>query len=235
MNAEEQLQRRVCQANLDLVAHGLVTGTWGNVSGIDRRRGVVAIKPSGVAYCQLVPERIVLVDLEGRIVGGDLRPSSDLHTHLELYRRWPEIGGVAHTHSGAATAFAQARRVLPCLGTTHADHFRGAVPVTRELRPAETAADYELNTGKVIVEAFAGIDPLDIPAVLVAAHGPFTWGVDPEGAVRGSVALETVARMAIDTLALADVQPIPGHLLERHFRRKHGPGATYGQGQPPAV
>ena len=235
MNAEEQLQRRVCQANLDLVAHGLVTGTWGNVSGIDRRRGVVAIKPSGVAYCQLVPERIVLVDLEGRIVGGDLRPSSDLHTHLELYRRWPEIGGVAHTHSGAATAFAQARRVLPCLGTTHADHFRGAVPVTRELRPAETAADYELNTGKVIVEAFAGIDPLDIPAVLVAAHGPFTWGVDPEGAVRGSVALETVARMAIDTLALADVQSIPGHLLERHFRRKHGPGATYGQGQPPAV
>lgn len=232
MDAEEQLQRRVCQANLDLVAHGLVTGTWGNVSGIDRRRGVVAIKPSGVAYCELGPERIVLVDLEGRVVRGDLRPSSDVHTHLELYRRWPEIGGVAHTHSGAATAFAQARRLLPCLGTTHADHFRGAIPVTRELTPAETAADYELNTGRVIVEAFARVDPLEIPAVLVAAHGPFTWGLDPEGAVWGSVVLETVARMAIDTLMLADVQAIPEHLLERHFRRKHGPGATYGQRRP---
>lgn len=232
MSPELQLRRRVCQANLDLVAHGLVTGTWGNASGIDRRAGLVAIKPSGVAYSQLVPESIVLVDLEGKVVAGELRPSSDLETHLELYRCWPGVGGVAHTHSAAATAFAQARRALPCLGTTHADHFRGAVPVTREMSPAETAAHYERNTGRVIVEAFAGLEPLDVPAVLVASHGPFSWGPSPEAAVLSSVVLEAVARMAIDTLALADSGPIPAHLLERHFRRKHGPEAYYGQARP---
>lgn len=225
------LRQRVCQANLDLVAHGLVIGTWGNVSAIDRASGRVAIKPSGVPYAELTAERVVVTDLEGRpVVGDGLRPSSDLHTHLELYRRWPGVGGVAHTHSTAAVAFAQAHRALPCLGTTHADHFCGDVPVTRVMTSAETAADYELNTGRVIVETFATTDPLDVPAVLVASHGPFTWGPSPEAAVWNSVALEAVCRMALDTWALAPATgPIPAHLLARHFRRKHGPAAYYGQ------
>lgn len=227
-----QLRQRVSQANLDLVAHGLVIGTWGNVSGIDRAAGLVAIKPSGVPYSELTAERVVVTDLEGRTVAGGLRPSSDLQTHLELYRRWPAIGGVAHTHSTAAVGFAQACRPLPCLGTTHADHFCGTVPVTRGMTPVETAANYELNTGRVIVETFAQTDPLDIPAVLVASHGPFTWGLTPEAAVWNSVALEAVCRMALDTWALAPAAgPISAHLLGRHFRRKHGPAAYYGQGK----
>lgn len=231
MSTAAELQRCVCAANLELVSHGLVIGTWGNVSGIDRRAGLVAIKPSGVAYAELTPELMVVTDLSGRVVQGGLRPSSDLQTHLELYRRWEGVGGVVHTHSLSATAFAQAHRSLPCLGTTHADHFHGAVPVTRDLRAEETAAEYELNTGRVVVETFAGRDPLDIPAVLVASHGPFTWGVTPAAAVWNSVALEAVARLALDTLALAATPPIAPHLLDRHFRRKHGPGAYYGQGQ----
>ncbi len=229
MNAVAALQERVCAANLELVAHGLVIGTWGNVSGIDRQAGLVAIKPSGVAYAELAPELIVVVDLAGEVVHGRLRPSSDLQTHLELYRRWAGVGGVAHTHSLSATAFAQARRELPCLGTTHADHFRGSVPVSRDMRPAETAAEYELNTGRVIVETFAALDPLDVPAVLVASHGPFTWGDTPAAAVWNSVALEAVARLALDTWALADTPPIAMHLLDRHFKRKHGADAYYGQ------
>jgi L-ribulose-5-phosphate 4-epimerase len=227
----DELRRRVCLANLDLVAQGLVIGTWGNVSGIDRGSGLVAIKPSGVAYADLTAERMVVTDLDGRPVAGSLRPSSDLHTHLELYRRWPTVGGVAHTHSTAAVAWAQARRPLPCLGTTHADHFCGTVPVTREMTPTETGSEYELNTGRVIVEAFGKCDPLEVPAVLVASHGPFTWGPTPEAAVWNSVVLEAVCRMALDTWALAPAaSPIAAHLLNRHFRRKHGPGAYYGQG-----
>jgi L-ribulose-5-phosphate 4-epimerase len=226
-----ELQQRVCQANLALVAHGLVIGTWGNVSGIARGAGLVAIKPSGVAYVELTAEQIVVTDLEGRAVTGTLKPSSDLHTHLELYRRWPTLGGVAHTHSTAAVAFAQAQRPLPCLGTTHADHFFGAVPVTRELTPEETGADYELNTGRVIVETVGAADPLAVPAVLVASHGPFTWGPTAESAVWHSVVLEAVCRMALDTAVLAaECAPIAGHLLDRHFLRKHGSGAYYGQG-----
>jgi L-ribulose-5-phosphate 4-epimerase len=231
MSATTELRQRVCAANLELVARGLVIGTWGNVSGVDRRTGLVGIKPSGVAYGDLTPELVVVTDLAGRVVEGELRPSSDLQTHLELYRRWAGVGGVAHTHSLSATAFAQARRALPCLGTTHADHFHGAVPVTRDLDAEETASDYEINTGRVIVEAFAGLDPLDVPAVLVASHGPFTWGADPGAAVWNSVVLEAVARLALDTLALAETPPIASHLLDRHFKRKHGPGATYGQGR----
>ena len=230
-----QLREHACRANLDLVAHGLVLGTWGNASVIDRDAGIVAIKPSGVRYPELTPESIVLVDLDGKTVSGALRPSSDLPTHLEIYRAFAGTGGVAHTHSHAATAFAQACRPLPCLGTTHADHFCGAVPVTRPLTPAEIRADYERNTGRVIAAAFAQIDPLDVPAVLVAHHGPFTWGPDGDAAVQNSVVLEAVARLALDTLRLAPgAEPIPGPLLQRHFRRKHGAGAYYGQPPPPA-
>jgi L-ribulose-5-phosphate 4-epimerase len=232
MSAMTELRRRVCQANLDLLKQGLVLGTWGNVSGIDRETGRVAIKPSGIPYEQLTPEALVVTDLSGVVVEGSLRPSSDLHTHLELYRCWPQVGGVAHTHSLCATAFAQARRPIPCLGTTHADHFCGPIPVSRDLTAAETASDYELNTGRVIVEGLAANDPLALPALLVAAHGPFTWGPTPESAVWNSVVLEAVSRMALETFRLAaDAGPIPVHLLNRHFKRKHGPGAYYGQAQ----
>lgn len=229
MGSIGELQRRVCAANLELVAQGLVIGTWGNVSGVDREAGLIAIKPSGVPYGDLTPEAMVVLDLAGRVVAGDLRPSSDVQTHLELYRCWGEVGGVAHTHSLSATAFAQAHRALPCLGTTHADHFYGTVPVSRDLRPEETAAEYELNTGRVIVETLVGVEPLEMPAVLVASHGPFTWGSTPAAAVWNSVALEAVARLALDTFALAATAPIGVHLLDRHFKRKHGPGAYYGQ------
>ena len=226
----EDLRGRVCRANLALVEHGLVVCTWGNASELDREHGVVAIKPSGISYAELTPEQIVVVDLEGRTVAGELRPSSDLATHLELYRAFPAIGGVAHTHSRYATALAQARRELPCLGTTHADHFFGTIPVTRMLRPDEIRADYEANTGKVIVEACAESDPSRIPAILVAHHGPFTWGPTAAAAVTNSVVLEACAAMAVETWGLdpsaAGVDPA---LLECHFLRKHGPGAYYGQ------
>jgi L-ribulose-5-phosphate 4-epimerase len=231
MSSTAELRRCVCAANLELVAHGLVVGTWGNVSGVDRAAGVVAIKPSGVPYAELTPELMVVTDLTGRVLRGELRPSSDLQTHLELYRSWEGVGGVVHTHSLSATAFAQARRPIPCLGTTHADHFYGEVPVTRDLRAEETAAEYEMNTGRVIVERFVGIDPLDVPAVLVASHGPFTWGATPAAAGWNSVALEAIARLALDTLALGATPPIAAHLLDRHFKRKHGSGAYYGQGR----
>ena len=231
MNSMAELRAEVCRANLDLVAHGLVMGTWGNVSGIDRAAGLVAIKPSGIAYSELTADAMVVTDLTGHVIAGSLRPSSDLQTHLELYRQWPHVRGIAHTHSPCATAFAQARLSIPCLGTTHADHFCGSVPVTRDLTPAETASDYELNTGRLIVETFLRRDPLQVPAVLVASHGPFTWAVDPHHAVWHSAVLEAVARMALDTWRLQeDCDPIPDHLLERHFRRKHGPHAYYGQG-----
>ena len=227
------LAEAVCQANQALVRAGLVTLSFGNASGVDRGRGVMFIKPSGVAYDDLRPGHIVAVSLDdGRVVEGDLRPSSDAPTHLALYRRFPEIGGVVHTHSTAATSWAQAGRPIPPFGTTHADHFHGAVPVTRRLRDEEVAGDYEAQTGAVIVEALeaAGLDAVEMPAVLVASHGPFTWGPDAAAAVDNAIALEAVAAMAIRTLALdPDAPPMSQALLERHYRRKHGATAYYGQ------
>jgi L-ribulose-5-phosphate 4-epimerase len=227
------LRERVFEANRELVRAGLVVLTFGNASGVDRGEGVVAIKPSGVAFAELSPDTMVLVDLEsGERVAGEQRPSSDTPTHLVLYRRFGEIGGIVHTHSAAATAWAQAGRDLPCLGTTHADHFRGAVPVTRALTADEIHGDYEERTGDVIVETFdqRGLDPLETPAVLVASHGPFAWGGDVEDALENAIALETVAALARDTLALrADVSSLDADLHHRHFSRKHGPGAYYGQ------
>lgn len=226
----ESLKEEVLQANLELVRSGLVVLTWGNASGIDRGLGLVVIKPSGVAYDRLTASDMVVVDLAGNVVEGTLRPSSDLPTHLRLYRAWPGIGGVVHTHSRNATSFAQALREIPCLGTTHADHFHGPVPVTRILSPEEVDRSYEASTGDVIVERFAELNPVHVPGVLVANHGPFTWGPSARAAAQNAIALEEVAAMAINTFALSpDQPPIPGHILEKHFSRKHGPKAYYGQ------
>ncbi len=230
----EKLKRDVWRANLELVDAGLVIDTWGNVSGVDRRRGVMVIKPSGLAYKGMKPAHMVVVSLEtGKAVGGKLKPSSDTETHLELYRSFKDIGGVAHTHSLYATAWAQARRPLPSYGTTQADYWHGIVPCTRPLTHDEIRQDYELNTGKVIVETFGGLDPLHHPAVLVASHGPFAWGRDAHDAVHNAVVLEYVARLASETLRInPQLEPMPDKLLDKHFFRKHGPSATYGQTQP---
>ena len=226
----EALKQQVCDANCDLQKHGLVVFTWGNVSGIDREHGVVAIKPSGVSYEKLTPANIVLVDLQGHVVEGDLRPSSDTPTHVELYRCFPGIGGVCHTHSTYATMWAQAQREIPCFGTTHADHFYGPVPVTETLTHEEIGGPYELNTGRVIVRRFAQLDPLQMPAVLVAHHGPFTWGQDAGQSVENAVVLEQVALMAYGTLLVnARQNGISQNLLDRHYLRKHGQNAYYGQ------
>jgi len=225
-----EVKERVCRANLELASSGLAALTWGNASEILPNRTAFVIKPSGVPYDRLRPAHMVVVDLEGRVVEGDLAPSTDAETHRFLYRGFPGIGGVAHTHSPAATAFAQARREIPCLGTTHADHFAGPVPVTRPLTEDEVREDYEAHTGRVIVERFARRDYAAIPAVLVAGHGPFTWGRDAAEAVRNALALEAVARMALDTLALApQASPLEPWLLRKHHERKHGPRAYYGQ------
>ena len=229
----ERLRREVVAANVELVERGLVVGTFGNASGVDRERGLVAIKPSGVGYGELKAEDLVVTDLGGRVVEGELRPSSDLETHLELYREFGEIGGVVHTHSEYATAWAQAGREIPALGTTHADYFHGAVPVTAELGEEEVGEDYVLNTGRAIVRRFreGGIDPVGMPGVLVAGHAPFTWGGDALEAAYHAEMLEVVARMAYYTVML---QPgrvgISQALLDRHHYRKHGAEATYGQG-----
>lgn len=229
----EQLKADVLRANLDLVRHGLVVLTWGNASAFDAARGLVVIKPSGVPYDRMAAEDMVVVDLAGRVVEGGLKPSSDLPTHLTLYRNWEGLGGIVHTHSAHATMFAQACRGIPCYGTTHADHFHGEVPCTRVLREDETRGDYEGNTGAVIVERFEGLQPLHMPAVVVANHGPFTWGPNVAEAVRNAVALEEVARMALGTRQINPaVEPIPEHVLDKHFLRKHGPGAYYGQPEP---
>jgi L-ribulose-5-phosphate 4-epimerase len=226
-----QLREEVCAANLALQGEGLVTLTWGNASGFDPESGAVVIKPSGVSYETMRPEHMVVVSLDdGSVLWGDLRPSSDTPTHLVFYREFAGIGGVVHTHSTHATAWAQARRPLPCYGTTHADHFYGEVPVTDMLTEAEIAEGYERQTGVVAVRALAGRDPLSMPAVLVAGHGPFTWGRTVRAAVENAVVLEEVARMAALTEALAqEARPIPRNLLDKHFLRKHGTGAYYGQ------
>jgi L-ribulose-5-phosphate 4-epimerase len=261
MQGTDGLREQACNANIKLAEHGLVLLTFGNVSGIDRGRGLVAIKPSGVSYDSLTPKDIVVVDLDGNVVEGDLHPSSDTPTHLVLYRAFPGIGGIAHTHSTHATMFAQAARGIPCFGTTHADVFHGEVPCTRPLTEDEIRRDYEENTGRVVVEEFEirvrGSDresdadskggtpaeqsgetlvenprptPLEMPAVLVAAHGPFTWGANAIQAVEHAVVLEEIARTAIGTLRLApEAPPIPRCLLERHYSRKHGSDAYYGQ------
>ena len=228
----EQLKQAVCAANLELPRRGLVTYTWGNVSGIDREKGLVVIKPSGVEYDQLTPEKLVVLDLDGNIVEGDLNPSSDTKTHLELYKAFPALGGVVHTHSPCAVAWAQAGEDIPCYGTTHADYFYGPVPCARGLTQEELDEDYEKNTGKVIVETFTGrgIDPAHLPAVICRNHGPFTWGKNPAQAVYHAAVLEEVAKMALLTRQVkADAAPAPDHLVEKHFLRKHGPNAYYGQ------
>jgi L-ribulose-5-phosphate 4-epimerase len=227
----EELKKAVCRANLDLVKQGLVIQTWGNASGIDRSRALVVIKPSGVPYGGMKPEQMVVISLEsGRVVEGQFKPSSDTPTHLVLYRAFAELGGIAHTHSLYATAWAQARRAISVYGTTQADYWHGEVPCTRRLTPLEIKCDYEENTGRVIVERFRKLDPLSRPAVLVAGHGPFIWGRDVEEAVHNAAVLEFVARLASETLRLnPKTRPMQPALLDRHFLRKHGPDAYYGQ------
>jgi L-ribulose-5-phosphate 4-epimerase len=228
--ALEALRSAVLEANLELVRRGLILYTFGNASGIDRESGLVAIKPSGVPYEELKPADLVVTDLQGKIVEGSLRPSSDLGTHLLLYRAFPAIGGVVHTHSEFATAWAQAGREIPAYGTTHADYFYGPVPVTEELTEQEVGGDYVLNTGHAIVRRFEKLDPLAVPAVLVAGHAPFCWGVAAADAVHNAVVLEAVARMAYYTSTLNAACPgVAQHLLDRHYFRKHGAGKTYGQ------
>lgn len=226
----EKLKQEVLEANLELPERGLVTYTWGNVSGIDRVRGLVAIKPSGVEYNALKAEDIVLIDLEGKLVEGDLKPSSDAPTHIALYRAFPEIGGVCHTHSKWATSWAQAGMGIPAYGTTHADYFYGEIPCTRDMTREEIESAYEANTGAVIVETFRGLNPNHIPAVLVKNHAPFTWGKNAGEAVHNSVVLEEVAMTAIQCRNLNQaIEPMQQVLLDKHFLRKHGAGAYYGQ------
>ena len=228
----KKLKRQVWAANLELAARGVVIYTWGNVSGVDRERGLVVIKPSGVAYEHMTPEDMAVVDLAtGETVEGRWKPSSDTKTHLALYRLFPELGGVAHTHSVNAAAFAQAGMDIPALGTTHADYFHGPVPCTRPLTREETGEDYEANTGLVIAECIRerGEEPLAVPAALVCGHGPFTWGRTAAEAVYHAVVLETTAEMALKTLLLRPEASLPGYILDKHYRRKHGPYAYYGQ------
>lgn len=227
----EQLRQQVLDANLEIVRRGLVLYTWGNASAIDREQGLIAIKPSGVPYDTMTAADIVLVDLDGKRVDGTLKPSSDLDTHLVLYKAFPSIGGIVHTHSRTATAWAQACREIPCFGTTHADYFHGPVPVTEHLTAAEIHNDYEGATGRAIVEAFAELDPVAVPGVLVAGHAPFTWGKDAAQAAYHAVVLEELARIAMETLAInPHANPLPKAQLDKHYSRKHGKNATYGQG-----
>ncbi len=228
----EKLKEEVCRANLLLPKYGMVTFTWGNVSAIDRESGLFVIKPSGVEYDVMKPEDMVVVDLEGNVVEGRYRPSSDTPTHLVFYREFPNIGGVVHTHSTFAVGWAQAGRDIPALGTTQGDYFYGDVPCTRKMTPEEIAGEYELETGNVIVEEFRrrGIDPDQMPGVLVHSHGPFTWGTDAENAVHNAVVLEEVAKMAfLSRMINPQAERMQQELLDKHYLRKHGPGAYYGQ------
>lgn len=226
----EELKERVFKANLDLPRHGLVVFTWGNVSGIDRESGLMVIKPSGVDYETMKAEDMVVVDMDGNVVEGDLRPSSDTPTHIELYRAFENIGGIVHTHSRAAAAWAQAKRSIPFYGTTHADYYYGEIPCTRDLTFDEINEAYEKNTGMAIIEAFRGKDPMATPGVLCASHGPFTWGKDPFQAVYNAVVLEEVAEMAFRTeLINPGIRPASKSILDKHYYRKHGKNAYYGQ------
>ena len=228
----KSLRKTVCEANIRLPKAGLVTLTWGNVSGIDRARGLMVIKPSGVAYDELTPDDMVVVDLRGKVVEGHYKPSSDTPTHIRLYEAFPVIGGVVHTHSSWSTAFAQAGQGIPAYGTTHADYFHGEIPCTRALTDEEINGDYEWETGNVIAETFEkrAIDPSEIPAVLVNRHGPFAWGKDAAEAVRNAVVLEETAKMALRCRSLnAGLEPVSQCLLDRHYLRKHGASAYYGQ------
>ena len=226
----KSLREEVYEANIEIVRQGLVIYTWGNASGLDRSRGIFAIKPSGVPYKRMKPSDLVLVDLDGKIVEGKLKPSSDLPTHLVLYKNFKQAGGIVHTHSRAATVWAQAEREIPCFGTTHADYFYGPVPVTSRLSPKEIRDDYETNTGLVIAKRFAALNPMQMPAVLVAGHAPFCWGADSSEAAHNAVVLEEVARLAMETLSVnPKAVPIRQEMLDKHFLRKHGPNASYGQ------
>lgn len=230
MSSRQALKERVCKANLELLQTGLVIHTFGNVSGIDREEGIVAIKPSGVSYEELTPEAMVLVNLDGNVVGGDLNPSSDTKTHLVLYQNFPEIGGVVHTHSPYAVAWAQARRAIPCLGTTHADYSPVEIPCTAMISDEAIEEDYERETGNLIVDTFKHYSYNLTPMVLIASHGPFTWGATPEEAVHHSVILEYLAKMALHTLSLSpNISPVKQSLVNKHFNRKHGKDAYYGQ------
>ena len=228
----EKLREEVYRANMELPERGLVVYTWGNVSGIDREKGLVVIKPSGVEYDELTPEKLVIVDLNNNVVEGNLNPSSDTKTHVELYKAFPKVGGIVHTHSSHAVAWAQAGKSIPCYGTTHADYFYGAVPCTRNLTSEEVNEDYELNTGKVIVETFTklNLDPVAVPAVICRNHGPFTWGKDAAQAVYHAVVLEEVAKMAMYTVTIdANADEAPQYVQDKHYLRKHGANAYYGQ------
>jgi len=228
----EQLKEQVCKANLELPRYGLVTFTWGNVSGIDRENGLVVIKPSGVSYDGMTADDMVVLDLEGNIVEGKYKPSSDTPTHIALYKAFPALGGVVHTHSRWATTFAQMGIGIPALGTTHADYFYGEIPCTRKMTPAEIGGEYELETGNVIIETFnqKGIEAAQVPAVVVYSHGPFAWGTDPMDAVHNAVVLEELAFMAYHTMQLnPDITPMQKELLDKHYLRKHGKNAYYGQ------
>lgn len=227
----EQLKNAVFKANIDLVENGLVIHTWGNVSGLDRQTGFIVIKPSGVSYETMRPEDMVVLDRAGNIIEGKYKPSTDAPTHLMLYNTYKSIGGVVHTHSSYATSWAQAGKAIPPFGTTHADHFYGEVPCTRLLTRKETEVSYETNTGKIIVERIGDIDPLAMPSVLVNGHGPFCWGKDADNAVYNAIALEEIAKMAFYTVLLGKNEPIDQFLLDKHFKRKHGKDAYYGQGK----
>ena len=229
----EALKQEVLEANLLLPKYGLITFTWGNVSGIDRESGLVVIKPSGVSYDGMTVEDMVVVDLQGKVVEGKWQPSSDTPTHLALYRAFPGLGGIVHTHSRWATSFAQAGMPIPAMGTTQGDYFYGDIPCTRKMTPAEIAGEYELETGNVIIETFQGIDPMTIPAVLVHSHGPFTWGTDAMNAVHNAVVLEEVAFMDYHAMSMnPQAGRMQQELLDKHYLRKHGKNAYYGQGTP---
>ena len=229
----EDLKAKVFKANLDLAKYGLVTLTWGNVSGIDREKNLVVIKPSGVDYDKMKADDMVVVDMNGKIVEGKLRPSSDTPTHIVLYKNFKKIEAITHSHSTYATIFAQACREIPCYGTTHADHFYGTIPVTRFLTKKEVEAGYELNTGKVIIERFKNLDPVATPGVLLAGHAPFTWGNSPAESVKNNLILERVAEMAFASLQLnPELKALPKHIINKHYMRKHGPNAYYGQTKP---
>jgi L-ribulose-5-phosphate 4-epimerase len=229
----EKLKNTVFKANLDLVEKGLVIHTWGNVSGRDKASGLIVIKPSGVTYDSMNPDDMVVIDSEGKVVEGKFKPSSDAPTHLILYKTFGSLGGIVHTHSSYATSWAQAGRAIPPFGTTHADHFYGEVPCTRLLTKKETEIDYEINTGKIIIEKIGTTDPLIVPSVLVNGHGPFCWGFDAENAVYNAETLEEVAKMAFYTVLLGKTEPIDKFLLDKHFKRKHGNNAYYGQDKGP--